>query len=333
MKNTLFSLVAAALAICLTLAAGEIIVRLSGGKPFSVTLRPAHSSWARPDPVVGWSNRPGVYLLDAEKREATFLAEGSRRTLPVTSPGKGVVAVVGGSYTMGMGVRDDETYTSVLQERFPSYQFVNYGSGGYGAYQSLLTLEKLLATPGDPPIKFVIYGFIGSHPERSVATPNWIFALKNLSGSLAYSPPRVSLEEGRLIRHKDHHYQPWPLASSLAVVHFAQNKYLRYSLRNRHAYAAEATFKIIKEMDTLCRNHDATLLVAMLQPPLKYFPAGTLEFLQSSDIPHVDCTIVTSTQEKKYRLYQNGVYGHPNEKANRHWGDCIGDHLHNLHQF
>ena len=38
--------------------------------------------------------------------------------------------------TQGWAIDDNETYPWKLQKRYPSLNVLNYGTGGYGSYQS-----------------------------------------------------------------------------------------------------------------------------------------------------------------------------------------------------
>ncbi|HSD10885.1 MAG TPA: hypothetical protein VLF14_07865, partial [Candidatus Binatia bacterium] len=61
------------------------------------------------------------------------------------------IALLGGSFVMGAGVRDDETFEALLEERLNRelsprsglhYEILNFAVGGYGPLQRLMTLER-----------------------------------------------------------------------------------------------------------------------------------------------------------------------------------------------
>lgn len=98
---------------------------------------------------LGWVNSPGTYPLDeGVQGSLTIWPNGQRASSP--DPNRHTaynVAVLGGTYTFGNGVRDQHTYCWLLNEHFPHATFHNYGVHEYGLYQCLATLEQLLSSP------------------------------------------------------------------------------------------------------------------------------------------------------------------------------------------
>ena len=54
------------------------------------------------------------------------------------------IIFIGGSITQGWAVNDNESFPFIIQAKYPYYKVYNYGVGGYGGYQSLLRLEKVI---------------------------------------------------------------------------------------------------------------------------------------------------------------------------------------------
>ena len=50
--------------------------------------------------------------------------------------------VIGGSFSLGWGVNDEDTFSSKLQKKYTNFKVYNFGQGGYGSVQSLLLLER-----------------------------------------------------------------------------------------------------------------------------------------------------------------------------------------------
>ena len=93
---------------------------------------------------LGWTNRPGAHI-DAPWWTATFWTDGSRPTRPdPATTARDVILVLGCSYTQGYGVGDADTFAWKLQQRFPRYDVRNFGTGGYGTYQSLLRFRRMV---------------------------------------------------------------------------------------------------------------------------------------------------------------------------------------------
>ena len=153
----------------LALAISEACLRFLGYGPFSPVVHPNEQLIHTPDPILGWKNREGAYFVPpyspGEKEiNYTFFSDGSRATSaqqdgsPKSDDG---LIVVGGSFSRGFAISDENTFACKLQERFPFLSVVNYGTAGYGTYQSLLILEQALPNIEAP--KFIVYGFFHGH--------------------------------------------------------------------------------------------------------------------------------------------------------------------------
>src|SRR5262249_3793554 len=140
------------------------------------------------------TNRPGAHI-DAPFWKASFWNDASRRTRATESiAAREVVLVLGCSYTQGYGVADSDTFAWKLQQRFPEFDVRNFGTGGYGSYQSLLRFRRLLRKGIVP--KTVIYGFGDFHGVRDRATQSW---MNQRGNARAFVPPHVDLQDGRLV--------------------------------------------------------------------------------------------------------------------------------------
>ncbi len=118
-------------------------------------------------------NFPAFYIIDAHRgyglrpnargmytREGRAIVDinsaGFRGSLPSLSPADAVfrIAVLGDSFTEGLQVNENDTWAKVLQKQLNSFKFcalldgrkaevLNFGVGGYGTGQSLLTWRYL----------------------------------------------------------------------------------------------------------------------------------------------------------------------------------------------
>ena len=186
-------LFAVVVSLAVALVAVEGAARAMGYRPApvrTVTQEP----WAAFDPELGWTNRPNAQLPWSDG-EATFWADASRRTRRVeTTPAQRVVLVLGCSYTQGLVVRDEDTFAWKLQQRFPQFDFRNFGTGGYGGYQSLLRFRRWLRDGHRPP-QLVVYGFADFHGVRDRATQAW---MSQLIHARAFVPPHADFVKERL---------------------------------------------------------------------------------------------------------------------------------------
>jgi hypothetical protein len=137
------ALIAASTAFALVL--GEVALRMMD---FSAPV------WYRPDPVLGWTLRPGL--------EAWYTGEGRGlvkvnragmrdRDHPVEKPGNVYrIAVLGDSYAEARQVAAEEAFWAVLPKELERCRFadgkkvevLNFGISGYGTAQELAVLES-----------------------------------------------------------------------------------------------------------------------------------------------------------------------------------------------
>jgi len=279
-----------------------------------------------PDEDLGWRNKAGSVVWPGQGEDGgkdirmTFWADGLRATAPAPELDRPHVVVIGCSYTQGWAVTDEETYPWRLQAEFPSHAFLNYGTAGYGTYQSLLALERYFAADHKS-TEVVIYGFIDYHEERNVAPAGWLKALATASRGGTLSVPFVSIgANGTLERHRVDRANSWPLRSHLASVALVEDRVLELRTRGRLEQRREATDRLLLELQRVTRDHGSRLLVAILESrdePRAHVTA----FTARQGIESVDCTV--PNQE----VLQVPGYSHPDRRINAHWARCVGDWL------
>ncbi len=318
------------ISIVLMVGLGEILLRVAGRLPWKHTpssefsQQVNRSTMYEPDSTLAWKNKPGTYTIQdhssntQQKIAFTFLPGGRRSTGAADLPNRRTLTIVGGSFTMGYGISDHETYPWKLQSRFPNIQIVNYGTSAYGTYQSLLTLEKIFSE--SPPPQIVLYGFIEHHEDRNVGTPAWLKTLaRHSGGKYDIGIPYVTINtNGNLTRHSFESYPRWPLRESLATVTFAQDLFLKWRNRNRAPQKRNVTEKLLVEMNTLCQHNQAKLFVVLLSMG-KNAKSHYKTFLQHNHINFLDC-VYPMTPER--RLSDDW---HPNGTMNSLWANCIGE--------
>src|SRR4029078_9219733 len=233
MRTWIFRIGTGILPVLLTLAGAEAIARTAlAARPTRTPLDNGLPVLQEPDTVLGWRNKGGSVVWPGQGEDGgkdirmTFWADGLRATAPAPDLDRPQVVGIGCWYTQGRAVTDQETYPWRLQAEFPSHAFLNYGTAGYGTYQSLLALERYFAAGHDSPA-VVIYGFIDYHEERNVAPAGWLKALATASRAGTLSVPFVSIgAEGNLERHVLDRANSWPLRSHLASVALLEDRML-----------------------------------------------------------------------------------------------------------
>lgn len=321
-RDTAFKLATLVLALALSLGAAEIGLRALGYTPWRNAPYPQVPLMHTPDSELGWRNEPAEFVFGEEATiHMTFWPGGFRATAPQRTPRPDPILLVGGSFTQGWAVSDSETFGYQLQDAFPSTEVLNLGTGGYGTYQSLLSLERFLEDSDTSP-SLVIYGFAFFHQQRNVATHDWLKMLSSVAELDAVHVPYVSLgSDGRLQRNSPVSYPDWPLKRRLASVALLQDAYARLASRKRSTQTTEITLQLLMEMAKLARGAGSDFLVVWLSdgsgssPRLK---RAYLDFLQGMRIRNVDCTGYGTGPQ-----FRVPTYGHPNARVNAYWAQCI----------
>lgn len=320
-KRLALALLTVFVASLLALAGAEVLLRAAGRRPWSprATDRnepPMHE----PDPVLGWRAIPGSYVVPpyasgSPPIRITMLPDGTRTTGPSPPEPTKTIAFLGGSYTQGWAVSDHETFPWMIQEAFPQYRIRNHGLGGYGTYQSLLVLERLL-TSQEPPDR-VFYGFMWHHDVRNVADPDFLRLLNSYSRRNMVSIPYCSQgSRGDLVCHPPTPYRQLPFREYLALANSLEQLVLNLSARRRAAQADEVTDKLLVRMNELAARHATRFEVVLLDFP----PEATtrqVAFFEDRKIAFLDCTATLSDD-----LRVPGE-GHPNGKMHARWASCI----------
>jgi hypothetical protein len=312
----------------LTLAAAEVGLRLAGFDPTPLGGNEnyrVHSEFgfATFDPTLGWQNREGTSLsVEPGHAPMTFWAEGRRAARPDPAPtARRKLAIVGDSFSQGYGIRDEETYAWRLAELAPGWDVENYGTGGYGAYQSLLRMRRFFASndPRSEP-KLVVYGYTYFHAYRDVAGEAWVKTMLNEQGEY-FAPPSVTTAAGDLVEHPFETIPQWPLETRSALIARAKRAYLRRLFGDRERYAEEATKLLIGRMRNLATENQARFVLMALTP----IPTSVEESMRSRAIDFVPCFAFDPhvvLQEPEYKV---GGVGHPNGKVHDAWSRCLAE--------
>jgi hypothetical protein len=325
-RRAFVSIVAVCTYTAIVLALTEGGLRILGFKPRKADKPRPIAASSMPDSTLGWIDRPGTYLSpEAGNVPMTFLADHSRRswTAPTKANQRAEVLVVGCSFTQGFGVIDEDTFSYRLNARYPQLMFHNFGTGGYGTYQSLMRVKENLARADADHIPLVIYGFIDLHLQRNVATANWVRSLG--AGRNQYIvPPHVRLGEDGLKYYGLQAISFWPLESDSALVALLADAWLELRLRN-HGSQLPPTKALIEQMNQLVTGVRKRFLIVLLNRP----PKGLVSFLVSQRIDYVNCD--NPAFDRIPSAFRLGGSGHPNAAQNALWAACIGDWIdHNL---
>jgi hypothetical protein len=324
-KRVFFALYFLILAVVFVLTA-EVGLRLKGFEPWrkpevAVRVEPGGKFYQR-HPTLGYTHIPGrytVFFWDTSF-DATHLPNTLRVTHPIDSyresQKKEEVWIFGCSFTYGWGLSDEETYPWLLQERFPEYEIVNFGVGGYGTIHSLLQFRDALElkTP-----RVAVLAYANFQDERNTflrQRRKYVVAGRNL-GPVAQPYARLD-DQGKLqYQFAPIEYTEFPLMRYSALVNFIESNYNR--LEDRFVRSHDVSKALILEMAKIAREHNVRFVVAGI-----FSSPGTLEmlnFAQEHGISNIDISVDLKVPAN--RLPDE----HPSAVANRQFADKLAGFL------
>jgi hypothetical protein len=321
-RRAVWTAVTALVFTTVALCGAEILLR-GAGYAWRDTASSRHEPRIHaPDPVLGWKALPGTYVLPpyspgAPPIRMTFDSDGARSTGPVSPEARRLLVFVGGSFTQGRAVSDADTFAWRVRSMRPELRVANYGTAGYGTYQSLLVLERLFAAPDRPDV--VVYGFIDHHEIRNVAGARWLRMLARHNRTGGRGAPRCSLgTDGSLVRHPPSAYSSWPLRDQFAGIAALEFAWWSWRARTRERQKRQVTEALLLEMRDLVRRNGARFLVAPLSWQFdRTAPEHYRLFFQGHDFEVAPCARPLTPD------MQVPGEGHPNRKMHARWARCI----------
>lgn len=303
------------IAVVVSLLAGEMALRTLGFQLRRLEVN-NDQAFAEEDDVLGWVNRSGTsYSAEPGHVAMHFEPDGRRSDAAGNKPASlPRVLVVGCSFTQGYGVADDETYSHFVNSALPSAELLNYGTGGYSTYQSLLRIKSYFqsahaATP------LVIYGFLENHIYRNSAPRGWILRLTTRDGRYMV-PPNVRMRSGRFVEDRGGPIELWPFELRSVAVSLAHRVVVRRLYREIPEKVNLVFRHLLAEMRTTVAENRASLLVVGLTK----FPERELAWIQEQGIDYVECEPMNLRNDPALKV---GGIGHPNARAHRLWADCL----------
>lgn len=155
-RNRIFAVISVALGLLVALLVAEWGLDIYFQRTQSQSMEPG---FMRYHPQLGWSLSPG---WSGEHRhfdyQATYHLDPSGFRLQPASSGaeSRQFAVLGDSFTFGLGVQDDETFTALLNARGEG-EYLNYGVPGTSTDQHLLLLNQIIRRGSPDAVLLMIY--------------------------------------------------------------------------------------------------------------------------------------------------------------------------------
>jgi hypothetical protein len=322
------ALVVFSLLILIALAGigGEIIVRSKGVQPWqlsdvNIIVSPGGKLYNK-HPVLGYVHIPGdfsVTLQDGYSFKMTHLPNTLRITRLLATyneprPHK-EIWIFGCSLTYGWSLNNQETYPWLLQERFPQYEIVNFGVGGYGTIHSLIQLREALQKGRRPAL--IILAYAGFHEERNVFLRNEqkVVAPFNKLGPGVHPYARLEAN-GKLSYHvTDLKYREFPLMSYSALSHFLEQIYNKFE--ENYYHMRQVSEALVLEIAGIAQKNEIPFVIAGITAS-----PGTskmLSLLQQHGFKAVDISVDLNIKENTNLPHDM----HPNAATNRQYADKL----------
>jgi len=141
-------------AVLVALVVAELALRLFARDLAGEPVTGNQYQFYRYDPALGWSNGPGTRgrferaEFSYEMRINSHGLRGPETTLAKPA-GRKRIAVLGDSFTWGIGASEEELYTTLIERALPGVEVLNFGVSGYGPVQYHLQTATVLSFAPD----------------------------------------------------------------------------------------------------------------------------------------------------------------------------------------
>lgn len=304
----------------------EVGLRVLGYFPY-VPLNRAEVQFLEASSQLGWEHIPGSYKFAVNTWGDTMkfvIGEDKYRVTkpqPFEGKQKEEILFIGGSFTMGFGLKDDQTFAWKLQQQFPDVNIRNLGVGAYGTYQSLLVLENQLKRNEKP--KAVVYGFISHHRIRNVAEADW---LNSISPERKTDYPQLTLPyvtlgaDGQLVRQEPARLFRVPFSNHLSSSYMIQRTINNIFSFSRMRDSNEVLELLFVELQQLCDKNNVPFYVSILDCDRAQLRKVNAVFEKHS-IASIDCNVPLN----ETNIFRDD--GHPKEEVNDEWTRRISQRL------
>jgi hypothetical protein len=262
----------------------------------------------RPHPVLGWS------LVPNEGRDVVFRgdvtenigADGWRVVAGAPSDAKWNIAFYGCSFTFGVALRDEETFTSILQSMLPETRILNRGVGGYGTTQNYLQFRKDVR---ERCVDAAVFCLLSDHRYRNYGHPNWMrrhLSMRWYQIGVEHMPRARIDRAGKIWIEYIPIWQPSLLQENFQFI-FPDEFSLDY-----------LTTSILSEIKDVASAHGIPIMLAVLDDIDDDFNA-----VLKSRFP--DVLDISTPYDSDHTFQPHDI--HPNDRANRIFSEKLYPHV------
>lgn len=160
-RNTRLKTSLAVCSLAISLVIAEALYRSHlRGKGFAGTATPDQYEFYKYDPVLGWANAPGqagIYERAEFSYPVGINSRGMRQHEVAQEKASGTtrIAVIGDSFCWGIGVKDEDRFSELVEQSLKDTEVLNFGVSGWGPVQYHLLTPRIMALQPD----FVLISF------------------------------------------------------------------------------------------------------------------------------------------------------------------------------
>ena len=316
------------ISVIISLTSIEILLRYFIIKPWN-NIATNDPKIFKNHPRFGWKAKKGSYtFLSPDNTHEKFVINlnenGDRENGNNKNNSLNEILIIGGSFTQGWGVNDNETFSYKLQKKYNDFKIYNFGQGGYGSVQSFLLLEEQIKKIKSP--KLVIYGIIQHHEYRNIAHVSWLRMLSQYSSRGHILTPYGSVGiDNQLTFNQPIGYTKFPYREMSSIITLIEKVYNKLNGRKR-VYIEKTkkkkqqlivTKKIILKMKEISEKFGSKFILVNLDWQGSFKEENYEIFLKTNGIRFLNCSVPIN---EKFFI-QNDY--HPNKNAHTYYKECL----------
>jgi hypothetical protein len=296
-------------------------------------------TWGMLDKKLGWVNKAGDEFIANEGQGKKITNwDNFRRASYIHKNFDKVnnkrIIFFGDSWTSGFGVNDEDSFPWLLNNKKNGYYFENFGTPGYSTFQSYLLADRIFSQSAIHP-DTVFLGFTpfmstrdskmwpstfsGSGSNINVIRPP--FLLRDKSGKIKVSSPWIT----DMWKLEKNSYFIKMLHSVFVEIYKRINQNTIFENKNpkHNKTTMIVTFEILKLFEKRVKENNSKFVIVVLTAGKASNWKWLFNKVKDNDIDLIDCSLNSNVEKK----YLNDPGGHPNEKYNIYYSNCINNYI------